>query len=202
MKYIRVCMNFRLTLLALAFSGATFAQSGEFWFNAGASLFQNAGLGSASTTGSNKDYELTNGFRFGFRFNFNTGDHIGYEVGYSYSRTQLRYNPTPSETGMGIHTGAFDALWHVTKRDSRVRPFVIGGVHFSNFVPPGSSATSGGGDNKFGFNYGAGIKARVSSKFGVRFDVRQFTNPKPFGLLNASGWIRQTEVSGGFGLLF
>jgi hypothetical protein len=71
------------------------------------------------------------------------------------------------------------------------------GVHFSNYVPPGSSAQLGGGQNKFGIQYGGGIKVKISGPVGIRFDVHQFTNGKPFGLPGASGWIRQTEVSAG-----
>jgi opacity protein-like surface antigen len=88
---------------------------------------------------------------------------------------------------------------------SRIRPFATAGLHFSNFVPPGASATSGGGSTKFGFNYGAGVKVKVSSLFGVRFDLRQYQTGKPdFGglLSNRSGLLRQTEVSAGFGVLF
>jgi hypothetical protein len=73
---------------------------------------------------------------------------------------------------------------------------------FANYVPPGSSATSGGGDNKFGFNYGGGVKVRVTSLFGLRFDVRQSTTPKPFDLPLREGWLRQTEISAGFGVIF
>jgi hypothetical protein len=36
----------------------------------------------------------------------------------------------------------------------------------------------------------------------VRFDVRQATTPKPFDLPLREGWLRQTEVSAGFGVLF
>ena len=43
---------------------------------------------------------------------------------------------------------------------------------------------------------------RVTSLFGVRLDVRQYTTPKPFGLSLAQGWLRQTEVSAGFGVMF
>jgi hypothetical protein len=42
----------------------------------------------------------------------------------------------------------------------------------------------------------------VASIFGVRLDVRQYTSPKPFGLPLAEGWLRQTEISGGFGVQF
>ena len=43
---------------------------------------------------------------------------------------------------------------------------------------------------------------KLTSMFGLRFDVRQATTPKPFGLPLASGWLRENEISAGFGLMF
>ena len=193
-----------LVLLAVGFAGNALAQSGEFWFDAGESVLSNSGIGTDQTVGGkSNDVQLTNGFRFAFRFCFNQGDHFGHEVQYAYSRTHLQYNDQGgANQGMAIHQGGYNFLGYLTKEGSKIRPFGTAGVQFSNFVPPGSSATSGGGDNKFGFNYGAGVKARVGSKFGVRFDVRQYASGKPFGLAMKSGMLRQTEVSAGFGLMF
>jgi hypothetical protein len=106
---------------------------------------------------------------------------------------------------MAIHQGGYNFLLYATKEGTRVRPFATGGVMFANYVPPGSSATSGGGENKFGVNYGGGVKVRLTSLFGVRLDVRQYTTPKPFGSsfpFLREGWLRQTEISAGFGVLF
>lgn len=197
-------------MVALAFSGAAIAQSGEFWFSAGMSLIENKNIGSVDpVAGLPSDFQLGNGFRFGFRFDLNTGDHIGYELSYMYSRSKLIENfPPPStSTGFGIHTVSGDALWHFVKRDSRVRPFVMGGLGFSNFVPPGASASSGGGSNEFQVNYGAGVKVKVGSKWGkdwgIRADVKQFQYfSKPFGLYMSNGKLQQTEATVGFGLLF
>lgn len=199
-------MKLRLALLMVAFSGAASAQMGEFWFSAGASLFANGNLGSdlpASSGGLPNDFQLGNGFRFGFRFCFNNDRHFGHEIQYAYSRTQLIDNVGGTSTGMAVHTGGYNFLYYLNKEGSRIRPFATAGVHFSNFVPPGSSAASGGGENKFGFNYGVGVKARVGSKFGVRGDFRAYETGHPFSLSAApSGLLTQYEVSAGFGYVF
>jgi hypothetical protein len=204
-------MKISLAIIALAFSGAAFAQSGEFWFSAGESIMENRGLGTTDpVVGSATDYSLgQNGFRFGFRFDLNTGDHVGYELSYAYSRASLVDNIVGQQgsTGFGIHTVSGDALYHLVKRDSRVRPFVAGGLGFSNFVPPGSSVSSGGGSNEFQLNYGGGVKVKAFSKFGhdwgFRADVRQYQYfSKPFGLYMSNGKLRQTEITVGFGILF
>jgi outer membrane protein W len=203
-------MKLPLAMVALAFSGAVFAQSGEFWFSAGESIIETKGIGTtAPIGGSPNDFSLGNGFRFGFRFDLDTREHLGYEMSYFYSRSSLMSNVAgaSSSTGFGIHTVSGDALWHFIKRDERVRPFVMGGLGFSNFVPPGQSAQYGGGSNEFQINYGAGVKVKVGSKWGkdwgIRADVRQFQYfNKPFGLYLSNGKLQQTEATVGFGLLF
>jgi outer membrane protein W len=201
-------MKLPLAIIALAFSGAAFAQSGEFWFSAGESIMEHKGIGAIDpVNGTPNDFELGNGFRFGFRFDLDTREHLGYEISYFYSRTSLIDHPDNASTGFGMHTVSADALYHFIKRDSRVRPFVMGGLGFTNFVPPGQSAASGGGDNKFQVNYGGGIKVKIGSKWGkdwgIRADVRQFQYfAKPFGLFLSNGKLQQTEATVGVGLLF
>lgn len=204
-------MKLPLAMVALAFSGAVFAQSGEFWISGGYSMLFSKGLGSPDpVVGTPNDYSLGNGFRFpGIQFDLDTRDHLGYEISYFYSRSSLNDNIAGqmSSTGMGMHTVSGDALWHLIKRDSRVRPFVIGGLGFTNFVPPGSSAASGGGSNEFQLNYGGGLKVKVGSKWGkdwgIRADIRDYQYfSKPFGLYMANGKLNQVALTVGFGLLF
>lgn len=196
-------------VLFLACAGSAWGQLFEVWFNGGQSLLSNKGLGTLNadpTTGaigvgaSKNDVQLEDGFRFSFRMALNNESHFGHEVQYAYSRTQLNING--SEQGMAIHQGGYNFLLYATHEGTRIRPFATGGVMFANYVPPGSSATSGGGSNKFGFNYGGGVKMRVTSLFGVRLDLRQYTTPKPFDLPLKEGWLRQTEISAGFGVVF
>jgi opacity protein-like surface antigen len=161
----------------------------------GASVFQGNSIG--TFTGSN--VKLTDGFRLGFRVGFNPYRYTGFEFGYAYNRTQLHVDSSPAtETGMAVHQGFGDALFHFTKEGSWVRPFVAGGIHFSNFVPPGSSASSGGGDTKFGVNYGAGVKVKISTTWQLRLDVRQYETGKPFNLPGQNGRLLQNEISAGF----
>jgi len=197
-----------MAVLACAGAGSAWGQLFEVWFNGGQSLLSNKGLGTTNVDqngvplpgASKNDVQLEDGFRFSFRMTLNNESHFGHEVQYAYSRTKL--NSGGVEQGMAIHQGGYNFLLYATNEGTRIRPFATGGVMFANYVPPGSSATSGGGDNKFGFNYGGGVKMRITSLFGARLDVRQATTPKPFGLPLASGWLRQTEISAGFGVLF
>ena len=192
-----------LPVLFAAASTGAWAQSGDVFVSFGRSILAgNGGIGSTSTTGAKDDFKLGDGFRFGFRFGMNSEGRTGHEFGYAYNRSNLT-DRTQDYGGMAIHQGGYNYLLYATKDGARFRPFATGGVHFSNFVPPGSSASRGGGSTKFGFNYGGGLKVAVNSKWSVRFDVRQYATPKPnLGLALANGWLRQLEVSAGFGIHF
>jgi opacity protein-like surface antigen len=203
-------------VLFLACSSFAWAQpQAGVWFSAGESLL-NAGLGTdlpCTTTGplaceagaSSNDLQLTNGFRFSFRIDLNQGEHFGHEVQYAYNRTTLKFtNPADAGTpsiGFAIHQGGYNFLYFFTKDDARVRPFATGGVGFNNFAL-GSSAAQGGGTTKLGFNYGAGVMARITGPWAIRVDLRQYTSPKPFGFPLASGWLMQEEISAGVGYTF
>jgi len=174
------------------------SQALEMAVGGGVSRLTNAGLGKLNASSPLRDdYSLKGGFRIVMRMTLNSGDFTGHETGYAYNRTQLVQNGegSTSQTGMAIHQGFYNYLLYPTREGSRIRPFAAGGLHFANFVPPGASATSGGGSTKFGVNYGGGLKIRVSERFLLRFDARQFLNPKPFGLINPGGWIRMNEYS-------
>jgi len=177
-------------------AAASYAQSFEASVSGGVSQISNGEIGALEAGGS--QLELDSGFRLAFRLTLNPGRFHGYELGYAYNRTHLTFPGQPSQ-GMAIHQGFGGALLYGTPEGSRIRPFAAGGIHFSNFVPPGASAQYGQGENKFGFNYGGGIKVQVSGPWQVRFDVRQYNTGKPFGLPGASGRLLQTEFSAGVG---
>lgn len=176
------------------------AQPLELGVYGGQSRLSRASLGSiANTPNTSSDYSLDGGFRLGFRVTTNSDTYFGHEFGYGYSRTQLVFDSAGGQRqGMAIHQGTYNYLAYATREGRKVRPFLTGGAHFSNFVPPGASAAQGGGTTKFGINYGAGLKIRVSPLFLIRFDLRQYGTPKPFPLFNRSGWLRQNEYSIGF----
>ena len=176
------------------------AQPLELGVYGGQSRLSKVTLGSiANSPDAPSDYSLDGGFRIGFRVTTNSDTIFGHEFGYGYNRTQLVFDSANGQRqGMAIHQGTYNYLVYATREGRKIRPFVTGGVHFSNFVPPGSSATQGGGTTKFGVNYGAGLKIRVNPMFLIRFDLRQYGTPKPFELFNRSNWLRQNEYSIGF----
>ena len=187
-----------ILLTFVAASPCLLAQSFEAGLSFGESVLGSSVLGPDIITGGPGNTSLKDGFRFGFRVGLNPYRYTGFEFGYAYNRTQLHGDgPPPTDLGMAIHQGFADGLIHATKEGSRIRPFAAAGVNFSNFVPPGSSY--GGGQTKFGFNYGVGVKVKVATNWLVRFDFRQYETGKPdFGIFNPSGRLFQNEISAGF----
>jgi opacity protein-like surface antigen len=192
-------MRFASVVLVLfSLSTAASAQVAEFGVLGGYSMLKKADIGSLATVNPQpNDLQLQDGFRLGFRFTFNTWQFFGHEVGYAYNRTNWLDNTTGSQVGSSIHQGFYDFLAYATPEGKKIRPFAAGGLQFSNFVWPGYSATSGGGSTKFGYNYGGGVKVKVSPIFLIRFDVRNYASPKPFGLPAQNGWLNQLETSAG-----
>jgi opacity protein-like surface antigen len=182
------------TLVALLAIPSLFGQNFEGAVSVGASRVGKSEIGRVDST----SVTLDSGARAAFRMTLNTGNRTGWELGYAYNRTHLGVTGGES-AGMAIHQGFFDYLLYATPEGSRVRPFVAGGLHFANFVPPGASAQYGQGDTNFGINYGAGIKFKVSERWLVRADYRQYNTGKPFDLPGKSGRFLQNEISLGIG---
>ncbi len=195
-------------LWALLVAGASLAsaQTAEASLSLGQSLFRQNALGTAAAgvPGPGDFFKVHDGFRLGARFTVNPKRFLGHEFGYGYTRSKLEYPPSTAggTVGMPAHQGYYNLLAYATPEGSAIRPFVAGGGHFSTYYPPGTSAYYGNGETKFGFNYGAGVKVKVSSMFYVRLDLHDYSNPKPFSLPNRSGWLHQIEASAGFGIYF
>jgi hypothetical protein len=194
----------RLASLAAAtflLSIAANAQVAEIGMHGGYSLLNHAGIGSFAVVNPQpNDVQLGDGFRIGFRFTFNTQKYFGHEVGYAYNRTNWLDTTTMTEQGSAIHQGFYDFLVYTSAEGKKVRPFAAGGVQFNNYVWPGYSVSSGGGSTKFGFNFGGGVKVKLNPYLLMRFDVRNYTSPKPFDLPAQSGWLNQLETSVGISL--
>src|SRR5581483_3991641 len=155
-------------------------------------------LGGAELS-TNPQITLGDGFRLAFRMTLNTYRYFGHEFGYGYAHTNIKI-PGSSDVGMGIHSGLYDFLAYARPEGSRVRPFVTGGVQFRSFFPPGTSVYYGNQVTKFGFNYGGGVKVRLTGIWGLRFDIRQYNSGKPDILSTPqapSGRLLQTEVTAG-----
>jgi opacity protein-like surface antigen len=179
----------RVAMVLFALAAPSFAQVAEFSFSGGVNNISGSDVGSG--------YSLEGGTRFGFRVTLNNWKYFGHEFGYAYNRMHLKLGGV-DQGGMAGHTGLYHFLVYALPEGSRVRPFAAGGVHFTNYVPPGASAQYGQGFTKFGVNYGGGIKFRVTTNWMIRADVHQYLQGKPFDLPGVSGKLKQNEITVGF----
>ena len=179
-----------------------FGQGAEIGFTVGWSNFTNGSIGEDESFGMEPlRYNVTNGIRIGTRMGLNTGTFIGHEFTYAWQRSDVEIQDQ-SAGGISIHNLYYNFLLHATPEGSVVRPFITGGGGVSVFNPPGVSSFAGYGDNKFGYNYGAGLKFKLNDSYGIRLDIRDHVTGKPFDLPGASGRLHNLEMSAGFSLLF
>lgn len=135
--------------------------------------------------------EISNGVRIGGRVSFNFHDYFAHEMSYVWQRAKAL---TVGKAAFSIHNLSYNFTAHATRRDTRVRPFVTGGVGASAFI-------RGLGETEFGYNYGGGIKFLVSEEFGIRFDVRDHVTTKPF-IRITDGMFHILETSVTFSYMF
>jgi opacity protein-like surface antigen len=204
-------MNKLLPVLLTILPGALWAQSREVWLSGGASLLANTDLGSPSPDGSSNDAHLGNGFRISLRLTLNTANRFGHEFQYAYNSSSLTDStatilPTTNSQSMGINQFGYNFLYYVkaTNEGAKVRPFVTAGFQLDDYVMP-NVATQFSDRNTFrpGFNYGAGMKFKLSSLFAWRFDIRGYDAMKPNWsgvFFKQGGLLHQTEASVGLGI--
>jgi len=192
-----------LLLLSLGCAGAAFAQSAEVSLNAGESMLRNKSLGNLTASDNTvAGADFGTNFHLSLKMTLNSWKFFGQEFGYNYNRGSIKAAGS-DVGGMPVHQGFYDLLAYATKEGKKIRPFAGAGVHFSSFFPPGASVFNGNGITKFGFNYGGGVKVRVSDAFLVRRDAHDYETPKPdLGLPNEKGWLHQLVVSAGVAFVF
>ena len=193
-----------LALVCLLIGAALTAwgQAAEVTFSVGWSNFTNSNIGEVPQFGDVPlRFSLDDGIRIGARLAMNSWVFLGHELSYAFQRSGLNTGSGDSQ-GMTIQNFYYNFVAHATPEGAAVRPFVTGGVGFSSFFPPGVGSLSGAGDTKFGYNFGGGLKFRLSPRFGLRFDLRDHVTSKPFDLPNSSGRLHNLAYSAGFSLLF
>jgi hypothetical protein len=200
-----------LPVLAIAAAGALHAQSGELWGGAGASILVNNSIGSPIPGGNSNAVKLDDGFSANFRFTWNSSGNLGNEFQYVYNRSYLSDStglllPQPGAAGMAIHQIGYNLLYYFNppSESEKIRPFLTGGVDVDVFSAPKMASFSGGSPRP-AFNYGGGVKYRISSLWAWRFDLRGYTGGKPdwSGVLqHQSGLLQQFEASVGLGFYF
>jgi len=143
-------------------------------------------------------YDDHNGY--GIRFNLLSQGYWGGELAYSYQKntvTLSRQGFAPAALRGGVHHFFYNTLLYpVRYRNTGVMPFVTAGIGLAGYrlgdaARAGAAAVGLGQlaslDKRVAFNYGAGVKANVTSALGIRVDVRHiFSDVPSYGLPKGS----------------
>ncbi len=152
------------------------------------------------------DVSLGRAGAIGGRLTMNTGPWIAHELGYSHGWHSLAMEWNDMFTlkqRRALWTVFYDLLACAMPEDAPFRLCGAAGPHLARYDARESLQVLGRQtDQKAGINFGAVAKFRVGYHFVVRLDAREYMNPKPFELVEQHGWLRQHELSGGFGLRF
>jgi len=169
----------------------------------------------------------SNAGRFGFRGTTDVTPHWAVEGTYSFGNSTLRMfemsRVPPRQRNFGVHVHEFsgDALYSPYNVGDKVRLFAIVGLGLAHFNPTDAAKASASIDfvdnpaairssNSLTFNLGGGMEAKISSRFGIRFDFRDHIGGIPrFGVPQTttvpgqdsypvSGRIHDIETSVGF----
>jgi len=150
-------------------------------------------------------------FIYGGRFNLLSRGHWGGEISYSYQRNTVtisRQNFSNVELDGGVHHFFYNMIFNLTRYEkSKVVPFVTGGVGLAGYALSDEARADaanpdvyGIGDlrpyeKRFAYNYGFGVKAKITSHVGVRADFRHiFSDVPSYGLPKESSNPTQTVL--------
>ena len=149
-------------------------------------------------------FSFEGGLQSGGRINFLTKDKWGSEVYYGYQSTTATFKRSDDATQelnlpTQVHQFGANILYYPLGTDDRLTvPFASAGLGAAIYRPT-SEAKRIASDplqgniseliesGRFSFNYGFGVKRRLTDIFGLRFDVRGFLSRSPtFGLPESS----------------
>ena len=186
------------------------------WEVSGFGGFGGAGDGTYVTPvegGSTQDVglDVEQSYVLGVRITENLGQHLGAELEYAFTNQPLLFedlSPTLPTLALDhkVHKFAYGILFYGTGRDKRIRPFGSIGFGTSFFQVSGRSqdeALRQGVDLKnrwkLGFSYGAGIKFKGASGWGIRADFRdQVTGVPDYGLPSQAPILESGEIGPAF----
>jgi opacity protein-like surface antigen len=135
-------------------------------------------------------YSYANKPVYGGRFNILSRGHWGGEFTYGYQKNTLTISrpdiPTAITLDGSVQQFFYSELFYLLNYDEhKVVPYVLGSIGLEAYGLSSSALADAANPDKynlgnlnspdvrFAFNYGFGVKAKVSPKIGVRFDFRQ-----------------------------
>lgn len=192
---------FPVALLITLLAAISPAQVAEVSVSARRSQISGSELGSFGF--AQQPVRLNSGYGLAARLDIHSGAFLAHELSYGFDRDSLELSGEDLGA-VTVHQFFYDLMLHLTPRGAVVRPFVVGGLGFSSFFPPSTDILQTGGTTKFGFNFGGGLKFKLSRLVGLRVDIRDHVSSKPniLNLSDVTGQLHQVEYSAGLSLSF
>ena len=159
----------------------------------------------------NLNFAYNDEFVYGGRFNLMSRGHWGGEISYSYQKntvTLSRQNFRNVELDGGVHHFFYNMIFNLTSYEkAKLVPFVTGGVGLAGYALSDEARAKAADptvygignlrpyEKRFAYNYGFGVKAKVTSSVGVRADFRHiFSDVPSYGLPKESSNPTQTVL--------
>ncbi|HEU0006159.1 MAG TPA: hypothetical protein VFS12_09235 [Terriglobia bacterium] len=161
----------------------------------------------------NLNFAYGDEFLYGGRFNVLSRGHWGGEFSYTYQNSTLTltrqdFSGSPVELDGGVHHFFYNMIFNLMRYErSKLVPFVTGGVGLAAYTlsdeARAKAADPAGygigylrpSEKRFAYNYGFGLKAKVTSRIGVRADFRHiFSDVPSYGLPKESSNPTQTVL--------
>ncbi|MEP6601563.1 MAG: outer membrane beta-barrel protein [Nitrospirota bacterium] len=145
---------------------------------------------------------------------------LGGELRYDYEKTDLKVSSGSTRVSFGADTHAFhyDLLLHFAPRNSRVRPFILGGGGVKLFRGTGKESAfqplstfallTKTNETKGLLSLGAGIKFAVTHNFQLRVEVHDYATPFPKSVIapalgaKTEGWLQDFVAMAGLSITF
>ncbi|MCI0421967.1 MAG: outer membrane beta-barrel protein [Acidobacteria bacterium] len=161
----------------------------------------------------NLNFAYKDEFVYGGRFNLLSRGHWGGEISYSYQNNTLAFSRqafpgSPVTLDGAIHHLFYNTIFYpVRYQDSKVMPFATGGIGLAAYSLSDEARARAAdptiygignlrpSEKRFAYNYGFGVKAKVTSRIGVRADFRHiFSDVPSYGLPKESSNPAQTVL--------
>lgn len=205
-----------LTLLTAA--PAALAQSWEVGVGGGGNFYTSQTF---TNSAGNANAKLASGFIVSAWLDNTLSSQIGGELRYDYEHSDLKLSSNGTSVGFGgAQTNAihYDLALHFAPRESRVIPFVLGGVGVKDYSGTGKEQVFQPLSNialltktsqiKPLISVGGGIKFQVASNVQFRVEVHDFLTPFPEKVIAPSlgskigGWLSDFTATAGLSFSF
>ena len=186
-------MAFKYWVVLVGAAGVCTAQNWELGAGLGYGVYHN---GSIISTGGTADAGIRNRFTVTGFVTEDLFDHFSGEIRYVYhdGDTFLQSGSVQGVVQAQSHTMTYDALIQFRPRGARIRPFVGGGLGAKYYnttgpVPlpqplPRIASLTSQSEWKPVFDFGGGVRVRITEHFTVRGDLRDYITTFPHQLFN------------------